>query len=182
MSKSMRNIEIKSHVRDEVHIRNYMRAHGTQHETQFQRDVFFHAAHGRLKLRCFPNGTGVLVAYDRPDLSGPKLSDYLLAPVADAPACEAALTRSLGVRGIVEKKREISIVGQTRIHLDEVRHLGLFLELEVVLHPGQDHQSGETIASDLMRDMNIQTADLLEHAYIDMLEHQQISPARTVSS
>lgn len=170
----MRNIEIKTRVRNESHVRDYMRTRGTQHETQYQRDAFFHAAHGRLKLRCFSDGTGVLVAYDRPDLSGPKLSDYLLAPVADAVACEAALTRSLGVRGIVEKKREISIVGQTRIHLDEVRGLGLFLELEVVLRPDQDHQAGEAIDTSLMRDLNIQSDDLLEQAYIDMLEHQQI--------
>ncbi len=169
----MRNIEIKARVRNESHIRNYMRNQGTAHETQHQRDVFFHAAHGRLKLRCFSDGTGVLVAYHRPDLSGPKLSDYLLAPVADADACEAALTRALGVRGIVEKKREISIVGQTRIHLDEVRGLGLFLELEVVLRPDQDHQAGEAIATSLMRDLNIQPADLLEQAYIDMLEQKR---------
>ncbi len=169
----MRNIEIKARVHNESHMRNYMRTRGTQHEIQLQRDVFFHAARGRLKLRCFPDGTGVLVAYDRPNLSGPKLSDYLLAPVADAAACEAALTRSLGLRGIVEKKREIAIVGQTRIHLDQVRHLGLFLELEIVLRPDQDRLSGEGIATDLMRDLKIEPADLLEQAYIDMLEQRR---------
>jgi predicted adenylyl cyclase CyaB len=168
----MRNIEIKARVPDQSHVRDYMRATGTQHETQYQRDVFFHASHGRLKLRCFRDGTGVLVAYDRPDSAGPKLSDYTLAPVAEAASCEQALTRSLGVRGIVEKKREIAIVGQTRIHLDEVRDLGLFLELEVVLLPGQDRVAGESIANNLMRNLKIEPADLLEHAYIDMLEQR----------
>ena len=172
----MRNIEIKARVRDKSHVRDYMRAKGgAQHETQHQRDVFFHASHGRLKLRCFPDGTAVLVAYNRPDTAGPKLSDYLLAPVADAAACEAALTRALGVRGIVEKKREISIVGQTRIHLDEVRDLGFFLELEVVLRPDQDSQTGESIANELMRDLKVEPDDLLQHAYIDMLETQRRS-------
>jgi len=170
----MRNIEIKARVRDESHVRDYMRTQGTQHETQYQRDIFFHAFHGRQKLRCFRDGSGVLVAYDRPDRAGPKLSDYVLAPVADAAPCEQALTRSLGVRGIVEKKREIAIVGQTRIHLDEVRNLGLFLELEVVLHPGQDLQTGEAIADSLMSDLKIEPADLLEHAYIDMLEQVRV--------
>ncbi len=176
----MRNIEIKARVRDESHVRNYMRTQGTQHETQCQRDVFYHASKGRLKLRCFSDGTGVLVAYDRPDSAGPKLSDYTLAPVTNAPACEQALVRSLGIRGIVEKKREISIVGQTRIHLDEVHDLGLFLELEVVLRPDQDQRAGETIATDLMRDLKIEPGDLLEQAYIDMLEHQNTS--KTASS
>lgn len=166
----MRNIEIKARVRDESRIRDYMRTRGTHHETQHQHDVFFNASHGRLKLRCFPDGTGVLVAYDRPDTSGPKLSDYLLVPVADAAAFEEALARSLGIRGIVEKKREIALVGQTRIHFDQVRDLGLFLELEVVLRPDQDNEAGESIANNIMRDLKIEPADLLEHAYIDMLE------------
>jgi predicted adenylyl cyclase CyaB len=168
----MRNIEIKARVRDESHIRDYMRTHATRHETQHQRDVFFHPFYGRLKLRCFPDGTGVLVAYHRPDRSGPKVSDYLLTPVPDAATCEAVLARALGVRGIVEKKREIAIVEQTRIHLDEVRNLGLFLELEVILRPDQDHLAGEAIANDLMRDLKIEPADLLQHAYIDLLEQR----------
>ncbi len=176
----MRNIEIKARVPDESHVRDYIRTHGTQHETQYQRDVFFYASRGRLKLRCFPDGTGVLVAYDRPDSAGPKLSDYLLAPVDGASACEEALARALGVRGVVEKKREIAIVGQTRVHLDEVRDLGLFLELEVVLRPDQDDKTGEAIANQLMHDLKIGPRDLLEHAYIDMLEQRSSLEEKTV--
>ncbi len=170
----MRNIEIKAHLRNESRVRDYMRTHGTQHEVQYQRDVFFNAANGRLKLRCFRDGTGVLVAYERPDSAGPKLSDYLLVPVTDAAACEEALSRTLGVRGVVEKKREIAIVGQTRIHLDAVRDLGLFLELEVVLRLRQGRQTGEAIARKLMRDLMIEKRDLLEQAYIDMLERLNV--------
>ncbi|MGE5113777.1 MAG: CYTH domain-containing protein [Acidobacteriaceae bacterium] len=77
-----------------------------------------------------------------------------------------------GVRGIVEKKRQIAIVGQTRVHLDRVKNLGLFLELEVVLKPRQTSRSGQTIARKLMEDLEIKPADLLEEAYIDMLERK----------
>ena len=168
----MRNVEIKARVRNSRPILAYMRAHGTRHEPQHQRDVFFHAPHGRLKLRCFRDGTGVLVAYDRPDRRGPKLSNYTLAPVAYTSQCEAALSRSLGVRGIVEKTRQIAIVGQTRIHLDRVNGLGLFLELEVVLKPRQTARTGQAIARKLMEDLGIKSSDLLEEAYIDMLERK----------
>lgn len=41
------------------------------------------------------------------------------------------MTRALGVKGIVKKKRELYMVGQTRVHLDEVEGLGNFMELEV---------------------------------------------------
>ncbi len=169
----MRNVEIKARVRDQRHIRAYMGTEGSQHEVQHQRDVFFHAPNGRLKLRCFPDSTGVLVAYSRPDQTGPKLSDYTLAPVADARSLEQALTRSLGVRGIVEKKREIAIVGQTRIHLDTVKGLGTFLELEVVLKPRQTAKQGLVMANKLMRDLHVESEDLLDRAYMDMLEDKR---------
>ena len=169
----MRNVEIKARVRDQRHIRGYMRAKGSQHEVQHQRDVFFPAPQGRLKLRRFRDGSGVLVAYDRPDQNGPKLSDYTLAPLADARRLEEALTRSLGVRGIVEKKREIAIVGQTRIHLDSVKGLGVFLELEVVLKPRQSAKQGLVIAKKLMKELRVQADDLLDRAYMDLLEEKR---------
>lgn len=167
-----RNIEIKARVRDQKHIRDYMETHGSQHEVQRQRDVFFHTHTGRLKLRCFPDGTGVLIAYERPDRSGPKMSDYTLAPVQDAAKLEQALTRSMGVRGVVEKERKIVIVGQTRVHLDEVTGLGTFMELEVVLRPEQTREEGEAIAEKLMQDLHVEISDLLDRAYIDMLEEK----------
>ncbi|HEX6881101.1 MAG TPA: class IV adenylate cyclase [Terriglobales bacterium] len=166
----MRNIEIKARLREIEHVRQYMRQKGTHHEIQHQRDVFFHCSHGRLKLRCFPDGTGVVVAYERPDQSGPKLSDYTLAHAQDAGNMENALTRALGMRGVVEKTREIALIGQTRIHLDTVKDLGNFLELEVVMRRGQDEQEGLAIANDLMKDLHIAEADLLDKAYMDMLE------------
>jgi predicted adenylyl cyclase CyaB len=175
----MRNIEIKARVFNRRHLRDYMRLHGSQQQVQHQRDVFFNAPRGRLKLRCFRDGTGVLVAYDRADQAGPKLSDYTPAPVADAAKCEQALTRSLGVRGIVEKKREIAIVGQTRIHLDQVKGLGVFLELEVVLRPRQSLKSGRSIAKKLMKELNLGQDGLLERAYIDMIELQDIDFRKT---
>ena len=44
---------------------------------------------------------------------------------------QTVLSRSLGIKGIVKKKREIYMVGQTRVHVDEVEGLGNFMELEV---------------------------------------------------
>jgi adenylate cyclase class IV len=76
------------------------------------------------------------------------------------------------VRGIVEKKREIAIVGQTRIHLDSVRGLGIFLELEVVLKPRQTVKLGLAIAKKLMKELEVAEGDLLDRAYMDMLEEK----------
>ncbi len=83
---------------------------------------------------------------------------------------KSALSVALGVRGVVRKTRTLYLVGQTRIHLDEVAGLGDFMELEVVLHPGQTDEEGQAIARDLMTRLGVEEKDLLEGAYMDLLE------------
>jgi adenylate cyclase class IV len=62
------------------------------------------------------------------------------------------------------------MVSQTRMHLDDVEGLGQFLELEVVLSPGQGDAEGQAIAEELMNRLGVERSDLLEGAYIDLLE------------
>jgi len=76
----------------------------------------------------------------------------------------------LGVRGVVVKTRHLYLAGQTRIHLDEVAGLGSYMELEVVLRPGQSDAEGQAVAEALMASLGIQPGDLLEGAYMDLLE------------
>ena len=47
-------------------------------------------------------------------------------------------------------------MGQTRIHIDQVEGLGEFLELEVVLEPGQTDLEGEKIAAALLAEFGIE--------------------------
>jgi len=71
---------------------------------------------------------------------------------------------------VVEKTRVLSLVGQTRVHLDTVVGLGTFLELEVVLRPDQSPAEGHKIAEGLMSRLGIRESDLLATAYADMLK------------
>jgi len=137
-----------------------------------QDDSFFHAACGRLKLRVFADGRGELIAYDRGDQSGPKLSNYLLVPTPDPGALHAALARSCGLRGRVRKQRTLYLIGATRVHLDRVEGLGDFLELEVVLRDEQPEHEGITIAHALLARWGIAEHQLIAGAYIDLLEAQ----------
>jgi predicted adenylyl cyclase CyaB len=135
-----------------------------------QDDTFFHCAQGRLKLRVFAEGHGELIAYERSDTSGPKLSDYVRAPVAEPAALREALTRACGQRGRVLKQRTLYLIGPTRVHLDVVEGLGHFMELEVVLREEQSLAEGEAIAQQLLATLGIRADQLLSHAYIDLLE------------
>ena len=167
-----RNIEIKARVDNVERLRSRILAiSDTEAETIYQEDVFFECNNGRLKLRKFPDGTGELIHYDRPNLTGPKESDYIITPVSHPGPLEESLARSNGVRGIVRKKRLLFLVGRTRIHLDSVEGLGDFVELEVVLDEGDTAQDGKRIAHEIMDALEINPANLVEDAYLDLLRH-----------
>jgi len=100
---------------------------------------------------------------------GPKVSDYHRAPAQEPDTLREVLTRSLGVRATVRKWRAVFLVGHTRIHLDDVDGLGSFIEFEVVLRDGQSVAEGERIAASLMDALSVSPADLIPHAYVDLL-------------
>jgi adenylate cyclase class IV len=165
------NIEIKARARHFSDLRRRAEAlSDTPAQVIPQEDTFFHTTRGRLKLRQLTPEHGQLVFYERTDASGPKRSDYILAGTSEPLSLKAALTAALGVRGIIRKTRTLYLVGQTRVHLDEVEGLGEFMELEVVMRPEQSDTEGQAIAWDLMTRLGVQEEDLLEGAYMDLLE------------
>ncbi len=165
------NIEIKARASNFADLRSRAEAlSDTPAQVIPQEDTFFNTAKGRLKLRQLAPDHGQLVYYERADASGPKRSNYSIFETQDPDSLKNALSLALGVRGVVRKKRTLFLVGQTRVHLDEVEGLGDFMELEVVLHPGQPDAEGQAIARDLMTQLGVAEDDLLECAYMDLLE------------
>jgi predicted adenylyl cyclase CyaB len=165
------NIEIKARISDLEGMRGLVEEiSGTSGVTIRQTDTFFNSPNGRLKLRVLAPDRGELIYYERADASGPKRSNYLVSPTSDPQSLEGVLGACLRVRGVVKKQRTLYKVGDTRIHLDEVEGLGSFLELEVALGPDQSKEQGEVSAAELMARLGIQECDLVEVAYIDLLE------------
>jgi predicted adenylyl cyclase CyaB len=165
------NIEVKARVRDFAEIKS--RAEGlsdTPVEVIPQEDTFFNTAQGRLKLRVFSDEKGQLIYYTRPDREGPKRSDYHISYTSDPANLKRVLELAYGVRGVVKKTRYLYLVGQTRIHLDDVEGLGQFMELEVVMQDRQTDAEGQVIAERLLADLGVEKGDLLEGAYMDLLE------------
>ena len=106
----------------------------------------------------------------RPDSAVARQSDYEISAVAEPDALRGIMARALGVTQTVVKTRTLYLVGQTRVHLDSVDGLGDFLELEVVLRPGQDSAEGQAIATELMGRFGVRADNLCATAYADMLE------------
>ena len=165
------NIEIKAHVRDFDEIRRRAeQLSNTPVEVIPQEDTFFNVSQGRLKLRVLSENKGQLIYYTRADQDGPKRSDYHISLISDPENLKQVLELAYGIRGIVRKTRYLYLVDQTRVHLDEVEGLGQFMELEVVMQEGQSDAEGQLIAEGLMAVLGVERSDLLEGAYMDLLE------------
>ncbi len=138
-----------------------------------QEDTFYNTSRGRLKLRVLSSGQGELIYYERVDALGPKKSNYLIFKTTDPHTLHQVLLAAHGIRGVVRKKRILFISGQIRIHVDEVEDLGQFLELEVVMKPGQNEDEGTQMAVHCMQQLEIMETDLIQGAYLDLLTARQ---------
>ena len=171
-----RNIEIKARVADLHAAARAAERLGAQGPTEIrQDDSFFPCPNGRLKLRGFADGTGELIFYRRADEAGPKESFYLRSHTTQPQVLRESLVLAYGSAGRVRKKRLLYLLGRTRIHLDEVQGLGAFAELEVVLGEGESAEDGVREAHRLMAGLDIDAAQLIEGAYVDLL--QSATPA-----
>lgn len=168
-----RNIEIKARITSiETLLPHAMAVAGAaphQVEQIDQDDSFFRVPQGRLKLRQFADGSAELIHYQRADGTGARASDYVRVPVPDAAALREALARACGLLGRVRKRRWLLRVGATRIHLDRVEGLGDFMELEVVMAPGQSDADGAAVAEVLLRELGLGEAERVAVAYLDLL-------------
>ena len=175
-----RNVEIKARLADlDQQVAIAKRLSGTSGETIVQRDVFFHSQAGRLKLRVFSPDRGELIAYQRPDQTGPKTSEYYISTTAEPDKLREVLAKSLGEKAVVDKVRLLFLVGRTRVHLDRVDGLGDFLELEVVLADDDDIESGQAEAQKLMGELQVSPDALIDRAYVDLLMDASQTPTRS---
>ena len=165
-----RNIEIKAKITDLSSVQRRVEAIADHGPTELnQVDTFFNCNDGRLKMREFSDASGVLIYYKRPDVAGPRESVYFVSPTDDPETLKEILNITNGTLGIVKKRRLLYLTGQTRVHLDDVEDLGVFVELEVVLREDQTPDDGATITRDLMKTLNIAETQLINTAYFDLL-------------
>jgi len=179
-----KNVELKARARDfDAQRAIASRLAGSEGESLRQIDTFFLVPAGRLKLRVSGDdeNTGELISYDRDDVAGIKSCRYTLVPTDHADGLRKALADVIGVRGEVRKTRTVFLVGQTRVHFDDIDDLGRFIELEVVMTAGQPHDEGVAIAERLMGELGIDPDNLIDTAYIDLLKRQD-PPAEGVES
>ncbi|HEX2102428.1 MAG TPA: cytidine deaminase [Solirubrobacteraceae bacterium] len=173
MAAPRRNVELKARDRDPARSLARARAVGAEDRGELrQRDTYFAAPRGRLKLREQEPGGAELIAYERADEAAARESRYRLAPVADGPALRHALDAALGTTVVVDKRRHLLVWEGVRIHLDRVEGLGAFVELEGVAEPESDLSAEAGRVARLRAELGIADDDLVATGYADLLAVQ----------
>jgi predicted adenylyl cyclase CyaB len=167
----MRNIELKARRADLGRAERVCRRLGARRAwTRRQVDTYFDVPKGRLKLRVESPGGATLISYHRADTEQPRESVYSLTHI-DAPEdALTSLTDRHGVRARVCKTRTLYLLGNVRIHLDDVDNLGTFIEFEAVLAPEDSDADVDRRLARLMSAFAIAKADLVGGSYADLRE------------
>lgn len=164
------NAEIKARCSHPHRVRDYLVSQkafckGLDHQV----DTYFNVPYGRLKLR---RGLieNALIHYHRPDGEGPKSSHVTLFPTDGGDVLLGILSKSLGVKTVVDKKREIWFIGEVKFHIDSVDGLGDFVEIEVIDADGdRPFRSLLETCRRHMEALGIDASDLVSSSYSDMM-------------
>ena len=124
--------EFKARLKDEQRVRAVLKKLGARFVgTDHQVDTYFRVPRGRLKLR-EGNIENALIFYMRPDARQARASEVRLVQLPSGNSIRGVLSAALGELARVDKRREIYFAGKVKIHLDRVRGLGRFLEVEAI--------------------------------------------------
>ena len=131
------NLELKIRVNSiSIIVRKLKSINAVYKGLLMQKDVYYSYDKGLLKLR-IENGKYTLIKYLRDEKGKDRFSnyDYLKFSYGNA---ENFLKEILKIEAVVQKKRLLYMYDNTRIHLDTVKGLGYFLELETLVINGKN--------------------------------------------
>ena len=165
------NVEIKARCSDHEKIRGFLKLHNADFKgTDHQIDTYFRVNNGRLKLR-EGNIENFLVFYERENKKGPKESNVILLASDPKSSLKKLLISALGILIVVDKVREIYFIDNVKFHIDTVKNLGTFMEIEAT------DKDGDIGKERLLEQCNhylsvfgISTTNLISLSYSDLLQ------------
>ncbi len=175
------SLEIKARCSDPSRIRRILLVRGASFKgLDRQVDTYFRVPSGRLKLR-EGDIENALIYYKRNDQKRSKKCDAMLFPCEKKTPLKKLLTVALGVLTVVDKKREIYFIQNAKFHIDRVKRLGNFVEIEVF------GRKGGTGVAKLRKQcefyqklLGIRAQDLVADSYSDQLLKMEQRPMRNV--
>jgi len=169
----MENIEIKARLVNPDQTRDLIKKlDHTYVGLDHQIDTYFKTTNGRFKLRQSSLSGPYLIFYLRENRSGPKSSVYQKLSVDDPEGLKELLIKMQGLHTTIEKKRDIYLYENVRIHLDEVIKLGSFLEFEAVMDEKFNNREVEFKKVEyLMKKLGIADEDLIRESYENLIQN-----------
>lgn len=163
-------IEIKAICSNPERIREILKAQNALYVGKDQQvDTYFRVRRGRLKLREGKIENN-LIYYERENKKGPKKSSVTLFKTDPVSPLKAILEKALGVLACVDKQREIYFIANVKFHIDEVKNLGSFVEIEAIGEGGAaDEKELLKKCKDFLKLFNISDDDLIAKSYSDLL-------------
>ncbi|OGN32927.1 MAG: hypothetical protein A3I39_02345 [Candidatus Yanofskybacteria bacterium RIFCSPLOWO2_02_FULL_47_9b] len=134
-----------------------------------QKDSYFMLGNKRLKTREGPNRLG-LIYYVRPDALKAKNSHYFLWHLNKVLflITKSVLSIFLGIKKVVEKERYLYLYKNTRIHIDKVKNLGNFLELETVVKQDGEYSDFRKEHDEVFARLHLETMEKVPVSYSDL--------------
>jgi adenylate cyclase, class 2 len=132
-----------------------------------QLDTYFKVKEGRLKLREIGGKKSQLIYYRRSNLKRSRYSDYVIVPVENAKGMKTVCEKQFGVKVVVRKSRTLFLYKNARIHIDEVKGLGTFVEFEVLVNRGK--KQAKQLMDFLILEFGISMQSVLAGSYADMM-------------
>ncbi len=162
------NIEFKAELRDPVVARRQCAVLGAQRiGTVCQTDTYFKLHEGRLKKREAPGEPTEWIYYHRRDIIRPRMCNYSI--LTDKQAQRRWGTDNLRSWLKVAKTRELWMLDNVRINLDEVDRLGVFIEFEAVVSKLHDVQECHKIINHLRRTFGLTMGEPVGPSYCDLM-------------
>jgi len=164
------NIEIKARCNNHPVIREILKSHNAEFKgIDHQVDTYFKVNSGRLKLR-EGNIENSLVHYQREDKEGPKQSNVTLYHPDPKSSLKDILKKALVVLVVIDKSREIYFIDNVKFHIDSVKDLGTFVEIEAIDSNGMIGK--EKLLEQCNYYLNlfkIKKEDLISNSYSDLV-------------
>jgi len=168
------NIEIKAKSNNQDLIRKILKSKNADFKgVDHQIDTYFKIKNGRLKLREGKIENN-LIYYQRENKEGPKQSKVILFKTKQGSSLKEILTKALGVLVVVDKKREIYFIDNVKFHIDTVKDLGGFVEIEAIDKNGTIGKDKLLKQCQYFLDLfNISQTNLIPVSYSDLLLQKQ---------
>ncbi|MBT8221277.1 MAG: class IV adenylate cyclase [Bacteroidia bacterium] len=163
--------EIKTRITNPEDIHDTLMRSGAEfHGLDHQIDTYFKVDRGRLKLRQ-GDIENTLIRYHRPETKDLKNSKVIFQKLQrENQGIKDILEDVMGIWKVVDKQRRIYFIENVKFHIDEVKGLGSFVEIEAIDISGEsDNTQLRKQCDHYIEVLGLNRNQFIDQSYSDMV-------------